>query len=136
MPTTGTADGSFLLFADGAIYVGTINGTVDPDSNTLASPGTQATDTVTIDGTNHQHHGHRTGLGSITAKVTGVKATSLVTARLIGSATLDVEFGTVDATTLAPIVNRVITFAVNGFRQTTDTTTAAGVFTITNSGGS
>ena len=133
VPTTGIADGSFLLFADGAIYVGTINGTVDPDSDTLQAL-TQATDTVTVEESGTSTTVTEQAVGSLTAKVTGSKATSLVTARLVGTAVLDVEFGTVDATTLAPIVNRVITFAVNGFRQTTTTTTAAAAFTITNGG--
>ena len=122
VPTTMLATGAFMLFADGEIFSGTINASADPDSgqlkgllegtfnftlNTQDSTGAVTGTAITA-----------TAVGNITAQIrasNALTATSL--ARLTGTSTLDVSFGQIDTGTLAPIVARIITFNVTGFKQ-------------------
>ncbi len=117
VPSTQLATGAFMLFADGEIFGGTINGSADPDNgqfrgllngtfNFTLNTGTTST-AVTA-----------SALGLITAKVTASNSfTSTSLARLNGTASLDVNFGQVNPSTLAPIIARTITFTVTGFKQ-------------------
>lgn len=122
IPTTTLATGTFLMFADGVVFAGTIDASGDIDSglvkgvlqgtydftlNTFDATGAAVTTQVSAQ-----------ALGKITAQVTastGLFASSL--ARLIGTANLGVSFGLIDLTTLAPIIARTITFDVVGFKQ-------------------
>ncbi len=128
VPTTQLATGAFMLFADGEVFSGTINGSVDPDNGRLKGllEGTfnfsLATQNATGDITNTTVTA--TAVGQLAAQVRATNsqnATSL--ARLSGTANLDVNFGQVSTATLAPIIARVITFTVTGFKQAEATTT-------------
>lgn len=155
--TTGLATGTFLLFADGRVFTGSIAGAVDPGSGALrgilqagfnfsvssvTSAGTVVTQAVAanaygrldaaISGASSSTSNTSGSAGSVggnTATTTG--STTLVT--LAGTANLSISFGEVDATTLQPIVDRVLTFSVNGFRNST-TAAAPTTFTATTGG--
>ena len=143
VPQTGTATGTFLLFADGRIFTGTIDGSVDPDTDTLQGivQGTFDFTLSTFDSTGASVSTAVTAqaVGMINAKIKGTKTSSNVAARLTGTSFLDINFGTVDATTLAPVIARVIQFSVNGFQQSANTTAASastiGTGTTTGTGG-
>lgn len=122
VPTTNLATGAFMLFADGEIFSGTINGSADPDSGQLKAllDGTFTFNltTFTSTGTTNTTAVTATALGQLTARVSAsnaLAATSL--ARLNGTASLQVSFGEVDVATLQPIIARTITFTVTGFKQ-------------------
>ena len=140
VPNIGTAAGAFLLFADGYVFTGTIDGSVDPDTDALkgivqgtftftlsevSDTGTVASTTVTAQ-----------AVGMINAKIGGTKSSSNVAARINGTAFLDISFGDVNPNTLAPVIDRVITFDVSGFKQTTSTTSTASTIGTATSGGS
>ena len=129
VPTTGTASGAFLVFADGFVFGGTIDGSVDPDTDQLRGiiQGTYSFNltTFTSTGTTNTTAVTAQALGMIVAKISGTKTSSNVAARLTGNANLDVNFGTVDPTTLQPIIDRVITFTVSGFQQSATATSSA-----------
>ncbi len=128
VPGVGNASGNFLLFADGTVFGGTIEASVDPDSGvlrgvvqgtfnfnltTIGTTGTTATTAVTA-----------TAAGGINAKVSAAHGSNS-TERLNGTADLEVNFGQYDTSTLEPIVERVITFTVIGFQQSTTAATSA-----------
>ena len=136
--TTGLATGSFLLFADGRVFTGSLTGTVNPSSGGLRgilqagfnfnSSTVNAAGEVVIVPVVATAAGQLDVVisgatsGSVTPTgTTGGTATTagntLVT--LAGTARLDLNFGGVDAATLQPIVDRTLTFSVNGFRNST-----------------
>lgn len=147
--TTGLATGTFLLFSDGRVFTGTISGAVDPGTGTLkgilqasfnfsvsviSNTGTVTTvpvgasafgrlDTVISGATTSTSNtsGSAGSVGGNTATSTG--STTLVT--LSGTASLSVNFGDVDPITLQPVVDRQLTFSVNGFRNSTSVTLTA-----------
>lgn len=122
VPTSGLATGAFMLFVDGEIFSGAINGSADPDNGqvrallegafTLNLPAANATGAVT------QTSVTGMAVGQFNAQI---RASNSLTAgslgRLTGMAGLDVGFGKVDSTTLQPVVARVITFTVDGYKQ-------------------
>ena len=127
VPTTGTASGNFLLFADGTVFGGTIEGSADPNTDvlkgvvqgtynfnitTISSSGTTTTTAVTAQ-----------AAGMIDAKVTAGGST--VAARLSGTANLELSFGEYNTTTLEPVIERIITFTVSGFQQSATATSSA-----------
>ncbi len=141
--TTGLATGTFLLFSDGRVFTGTISGAVDPGSGalrgilqarfnfnvtTVTAAGAAVVQAVTasafgrldtvISGaatSTSNTSGSAGSVGGNTAASTG--SNTLVT--LAGTARLDINFGDVDPTTLQPIIDRTLTFSVNGFRNST-----------------
>ncbi len=134
VPGVTTARGQFLLFADGAVFGGTISASVDPDtarisgilqasytitasSSTVVDPifGTSTGSTTTVLGQ---------ALGMLSAKVGAANARAATSARLTGTANLDVNFGQI-ASNAEPIVVRSITFTVSGFQTSASTTTAS-----------
>lgn len=122
VPTTLLATGAFMLFADGEVFSGTINASVDADNGRLKGllEGTFAFTLNTFDSTGAVTATQitATAVGSITAQVRASNAAIARTlARLTGTANLNVNFGVVDTTTLAPVVARTITFNVSGFKQ-------------------
>ena len=126
VPTTLLAAGTFILFADGEIFTGTINASVDPDNGQLKGllEGTFDLNITTFNATGDPTTTAVTAsaVGRINARVTAsnsFSATSL--ARLAGTANLDVSFGLIDVNTLMPIVARSITFTVTGFKQSAAT---------------
>ena len=128
VPTTGTATGAFLLFADGYVFGGTIDGSVDPDSDQLIGI-VQGTFTFNLGTFNAAGDAVSTpvtaqAIGRIAAKIASTKTDSAVAARLKGTAFLDVNFGQVNAQTFAPIISRTIQFTVSGFKQSGSATAA------------
>ena len=140
VPSVAVASGSFLLFANGTVFTGTITAAVDPDSATLTGvlqgsfnfslavllpTGSLGSVDVTA-----------TALGGINAKIRNSRPTAVTSQRLSGTATLGINFGQVD-NALEPVVTRTITFNVNGFKQTTAiSTTSVGTATGSTGGGS
>lgn len=147
--TTGLATGTFLLFSDGRVFTGTISGAVDPGTGSLRgilqasfnfnvssanTAGVVTTIAVTasalgrldasISGattSTSNTSGSAGSVGGNTATSTGT--TTLVT--LSGTASLSINFGEVDPTTLQPVVDRQLTFSVNGVRNSTSVTLTA-----------
>lgn len=122
VPTTALSTGTFLLFADGVVFGGTIDASADIDSGLVKGilQGTYDFLLQTFDATGAAVSTaiSATALGRITAQVTNSSslfATSL--ARLNGTADLEINFGQIDVNTFAPIVSRTITFDVTGFKQ-------------------
>lgn len=122
IPATTLATGTFLMFADGVVFAGTIDASGDVD-NGLIQGILQATYDFTLNSFDATGAVVTTqisaqALGRITAQVSETSAlfaSSL--ARLTGTANLGVSFGLIDVTTLVPIVARTITFDVLGFKQ-------------------
>jgi hypothetical protein len=122
VPVIGLATGTFMLFADGVVFGGTIDASADPDSAQIKGiiQGTFAFSLNTFDATGAAVSTAITAsaLGKITAQVRNSSGpTRLSLARLTGTADLGVNFGQVDASTFAPIVVRTINFDVIGFKQ-------------------
>lgn len=122
IPATALATGTFLMFADGVVFTGTIDASGDVDTGIVQGvlQGAYDFSITTFDATGAAvvSQVEAQALGRLTAQVatsTGLFASSL--ARLTGTANLGVNFGTVDVTTLAPIIAKTITFDVVGFKQ-------------------
>lgn len=139
VPQIGTATGAFLVFADGNVFGGTIDASVDPDTaglrgivqaaynfnlTTFNATGDAVTTAVTAQ-----------AIGRITAKISATRSSSNVAARIIGTANLDINFGQVDSATLAPVISRTIELSVDGFKQSNTVTATATVGTGTTTGG-
>ncbi len=141
VPATGLATGTSIVFSGGRVFNGTLNAVVDPVSGSVRGilnatynftiPRTQQTGTdangnpifsvVQINVT-------AAALGKVTASIAAVNAlnvsgfngtptSSLVTARLTGSAELDTNFGFVSSVDLSPIVDRITRYTLDGFKQ-------------------
>jgi hypothetical protein len=125
VPENGLAVGAFVMFSQGRVFTGNIQGTADPDTAKLRG---------VLDATfNYTLHDLNTGRStSVTASVTGdLKATignsrfSLQTVsatRLRGNADVFTSLGRVDQITLQPETTAQ-TLKVRGFKQS-DTPTA------------
>lgn len=131
VPSTGSATGGFVLFQDGIVFTGTITASVDPDSDKLLGilEGTFNFNLQTFDNTGQPVSTAITAqaIGKINAKITPAPFSSNALARINGTANLDINFGQVSSTTLAPIISRSDTFNVIGFKQSNSVsgTTAA-----------
>jgi hypothetical protein len=134
VPSVGMATGTFILFADGIVFTGTIQAFADPDSDKLlgilqASASVSLTDiggstdtTTTVS---------ETALGQINARVGAATSSSTSLGSLTGTANLDVSFGEYDASTLAPVIARTLTFNVLGVKQSAADPAAAASTTTT-----
>ena len=140
--TTGLATGTFLVFADGRVFTGTITGAADPGSGALQGilqasisfsvPTVDATGAVVAQAVTGSAAGRldtiisgaaggslpTTGTTGGTTTIGGSSSASALVS-LAGTASLDINFGQVDPTTLRPVVERILTFSVNGFRNST-----------------
>lgn len=138
IPQTGTATGAFLLFADGRVFGGTIDGSADPATDVLKGIVQAAYNfnLQTFDAAGDAVSTAITAqaIGRIDAKIGVAKNSTNVAARITGSANLDVNFGQVDGNTLAPIIARTITFSVDGFKQSNTATAATTIGTGTTGG--
>lgn len=110
-----------MLFADGEIFSGTINASADPDTGKLTGV-LEATFNFTLSVFNGSAFVSTavsaSAVGRLNAKIgSDTSPTAVATARLTGTASLDISFGQVSATTLAPVVARTITFDVMGYQQ-------------------
>ncbi len=122
IPQAALSTGTFLLFADGVVFGGTIDASGDIDTGViqgiLQGAYNFTLQTTDANGALVSIPIGATALGRLTAQVsnpTSSFATSL--ARLIGTADLGINFGQVDPTNFAPIISRTITFDVLGFKQ-------------------
>ena len=135
VPGVSTATGAFVLFASGRVFSGTISASVDPDKATLQGvlDGAFNFTVTTFDATGAAVTTQvgATAVGLINAKITATGTSSFTTARLTGSADLEVSFGGVDANTLAPIIAQTITFNVSGFQQTNTAAAASTISSLT-----
>ena len=134
VPGVSTATGAFLLFASGQVYTGTISASADPDTGKLQGvlQGADNFSVSTEDGTGAvvQVPISATADGLINANIRATASSSNTTARLTGTAVLEISFGGVNPNTFAPIISQTINFNVSGFQQTTASTAASTVSTI------
>ena len=120
VPGNTTASGAFLLFADGVVFGGTIQASVDPDSAKLAGilNGTYDFNVTTDDGTTTTTTAvTATAVGMVNAKIAASGTRAATAARLNGTANLEVSFGQVNSD-FSPVIGRIITFTVTGFQAT------------------
>ena len=148
VPSSGVSTGTFVMFSQGRVFTGTIQGVADPGKGTLnavlsaslnftvtfsptpcPSPVTTCTESSTTEQVT------ATANGNLNASVFNAQSQSgnaTGSTRLRGGATIDISHGTVDSVTLAPIVECEMTLHVGGFKQTdtaqtsTTTTTTTG----------
>ena len=135
VPGVSTATGAFVLFASGRIFGGNISASVDPDTAKLSGilngsfnfsvTSFDATGTATADAVT------ASAVGSINANIRSTGISSFTTARLTGTAFLEVNFGQVDANTFAPVIAQTISFTVSGFQQTSAASAASTVSSLT-----
>ena len=127
VPGTTTATGGFLLFADGVVFGGSISASVDPDNGRLSGilSGTYNFSVTQDNGvTTTATAVTATAVGMLSAKISASGSHAVSAARLNGTANLEVNFGQVNSD-FTPVVQRIITFTVNGFQTTTATATAS-----------
>ena len=135
VPGVSTASGAFVLFASGRVFGGTISASVDPDSAKLSGVlvGSYAFTVNTFDATGATTATQVTAqaVGGINANIRATSVSSFTTARLTGTASLEVNFGEIDPNTLAPIIAQTINFNVSGFQQTNTAQAASTVSNLT-----
>jgi len=134
VPTTGTSTGTFVMFAQGRVFNGTVSGTADPGTSRLRGV-LSATFNFTLSEKGKDKDGNDIILtsevtamanGNLNTKIatTSSSTTSDVTAtRLSGTATLDISHGFVDPGTLEPIVTCEMNLVANGFKQSSSAPT-------------
>lgn len=135
VPGVSTATGAFILFASGRVFGGTISASVDPDTAKLSGVLNGSYDfsitTFAADGTAQTSDVSATAVGAINASIRATGVSSFTSARLTGTAVLDVNFGTIDPQTLQPVVAQSITFNVSGFQQTNVAQAASTISSLT-----
>lgn len=125
VPSLNVAQGAFVQFVNGDVYIGTITASVDPDSATItgvvqgqssfqrvSSTGTTTTTTTVLN----------SAAGKILAQITGSRANSLASARLNGTANLIINSGgnrvTGNSNQQGTLVqNFALQCVVSGYRQ-------------------
>ena len=111
VPGVSTATGAFILFASGRVFGGTISASVDPDtaklSGVLEGSYTFAVDTFDSTGAAQTSTVTAQAVGSISASIRATGTSSFTTARLTGTASLEINFGELDAN-LAPVIAETI----------------------------
>lgn len=123
IPSSGLTTGTFLMFAQGRVFTGNVQGSGSPVSSTL-----QAILTATFNYTLHQisSTGEVTDI-SVTASVNGTMRAGIQSARnsslfgtsatlLLGDATLNIDQGRV-ASNGVPVLTGTLNLKVNGFKQ-------------------
>lgn len=135
IPSSGIGSGTFIAFSNGRQFNGTIDAVADPDFGALRGV-LQATFDFTINRPTGSSNGVTTFTdvsvtatlaGNLTAAITtnlttSIDATTPSLARIDGTAQLDVNFGGVSSTDLAPIISDSLNFTVVGFKQTSTST--------------
>ena len=111
VPGVSTSTGAFVLFASGRVFGGIIAAWVDPDTAKLSGVlnGAYAFTVTTFDATGAAQATDvtATAVGQINATIRPTAISSFTSARLTGTASLEVSYGGVDPTTLAPITSQV-----------------------------
>jgi hypothetical protein len=136
VPTSGTATGTFVMFSQGRVFNGTIQGTADPgkDANSarinavlsasfnFTVTGTPCPDpTPSPSCTVSSEEVTASANGSLNAHIKSELSRTFLggtSVRLVGLATIDISQGHVDKDTLEPCVTCHMTLTVRGFKQT------------------
>ena len=140
VPNSGLATGTFVMFSQGRVFNGNIQGTADPgkDTNsarlsavlsatfnyTLTFPPTPCpvpTPAPACTPSSFSQEVTASANGTLDAHIKNQLSRSLLGAnsvRLVGSATIDISQGQVSAATLEPIVTCHMMLKVTGFKQT------------------
>lgn len=119
IPTTGTGTGKFVMFAQGRIFTGSVEGVGDPKNSKLRAV---LTGTSTSEGVAANVN------GSLNASVSTTQSSAILgtnATRIAGSAQLNIDQGQVTANGL-PILTGVLLLKVSGFKQSDAATTASG----------
>jgi hypothetical protein len=133
VPATGLSTGTFLMFASGSTFTGTINGLADPDKSSitaiLEAHYTISVTTFDIFGTPTTTTINANALGPMNADIVpNTIANGSGLPRLTGTAKLDIDHGLIDPVTLAPVNFATLNMIVDGIEQqvTPPTTTTGG----------
>jgi hypothetical protein len=132
IPQSGLSTGTFIMFARGRAFTGTINATGDPNRGTVRGL-LAASYNFNLQRTQIDASGNpvvvsipitATANGPIQATIVAPKSgTVLGTAtRLTGAATLSITGGFVSGSTGEPIVTSVLSLGVSGFKQSATAT--------------
>lgn len=118
VPSSGMGGGTFVMFTQGRVFSGTIQGVGDPNKasiNGVLTASYSFTKIASATGVSFQVTA--SVKGSLKAKVAPSSGSNGSTAlRLSGSSTLYTDQGQITATN-APIITQVLTLAVTGFKQ-------------------
>jgi hypothetical protein len=118
---SGTGTGDFVMFTQGRVFTGTISGNANLVSGKLSGVLNATVDFTVIIPTNPPTTFDVTAqaLGRLQAKITDValRGGTIKATRLLGSASLAVDQGEVDPTTLKPIATCQMGLRVNGFKE-------------------
>jgi hypothetical protein len=131
VPKNGIATGTFVMFSQGRVFSGTVQGTADQGKGTLKGVLTASFNfNVTFPPTPCPTVTPAPSCTpsaftiAVTAMANGKLDTQIVSpqnllgaTRLRGTATLDISHGEVDSNTLEPIVSCEMTLKVTGFKQ-------------------
>ena len=136
VPSTGVATGTFVMFSQGRVFSGTIQGIADPGSSSLRGV-LAATYNFTfnrpnpVTGVNESIAVTATANGSLKSKIaqTGQNALGVAATRIRGLASLDISQGLVSGVDLTPIVDCESTYRVIGFKQSSSAPTTATTLT-------
>ena len=127
VPNTGVSTGTFVMFSQGRVFNGTVNGTADPGTSRLKGILSARFD-FTVSTESKDKDGNPVILTqSVTAMANGNLNTKIIAAsanssstdtatRLTGNAVIDISQGQV-ASDLSPIVTCEMDLVVNGFKQ-------------------
>jgi len=127
VPSTGISTGTFVMFSQGRVFNGTINGTADPGASRLKGVLSARFD-FTVSRQSTDKDGNPVILTeSVTAMANGNVNTKILAGpanssssdtatRLSGTAVVDISQGQV-ASDLSPIVTCEMNLVVNGFKQ-------------------
>lgn len=139
VPESGLATGAFVMFSQGRVFTGSIQGTADPgkDPNsarisavlsasfnftvTETTPCPTASPIPACTPSSSSHIVTASANGSLDARIKSQLSRTLLGAtsvRLVGSATIDISQGEVDPDTLGPCITCHMTLTVRGFKQT------------------
>lgn len=127
IPASGLSTGSFIMFARGRAFTGTINATSDPNRATVRGL-LSASYNFNLQRTQLDTNGNpvvvsipitATANGPIQASVVSPRTggSAVAATRLTGDATLSITGGFVSGTTGDPIITSILSLAVSGFKQ-------------------
>jgi hypothetical protein len=127
VPTSGTSTGTFVMFAQGRVFNGTVSGTADPGTSRLRAVLTARFD-FTLSKESTDKDGNPVILteqitalanGNLNTKITSgssSNSSNSTATRLSGNATVDISQGQVNPD-LSPHVTCEMSLVVNGFKQ-------------------
>jgi hypothetical protein len=137
VPTTGISTGTFVMFSQGRVFNGTINGTADPGTSRLKGILSARFD-FTVSKQSTDKDGNPVILtesvtamanGNLNAKIlpgSSSSSSSNTATRLTGSSLVDISQGQVSSD-LSPIVTCEMDLVVNGFKQSSSAPTTGTV---------